>query len=207
MKTHPILFSSEMIHAILTGKKTMTRRTKGLNKVNQCPEDFEFYRIHNGVAKFCGRNNALNEVYIKCPYGTPGDILWVRETFQHTRCLNINPEDDTYGYVYKADRQPWKDIDGWKWKPGIHMPKEAARIFLKITDVGIERICDISDDDAIREGIISTASPRTSFKVLWEDINGPESWGANPWVWVVSFERIRKFERTHIKAVRERLTM
>jgi hypothetical protein len=110
-----ILFSTEMVQAILDGWKTQTRRVvktidaRGFRTANLPFEDFY------------GRE-------FKCPYGQPGDVLWVRETWAHTSQLNINPEDENYGYVYKADGQPWEDYEGWKWKPSIHMPREAARM-------------------------------------------------------------------------------
>lgn len=205
MKEHPILFSTPMVQAILEGRKTMTRRIVKPQPNAIAPFEYgmptEAYYgdwPHSGYAK-----------ELKCPYGQPGDHLWVRETFQHTKILNINPEDKNYGYVYKADGQPWEDYEGWTWKPSIFMPREASRIDLLIKSIRVERLQDISDKDAINEGIevihesdytvyknyllkvkLGSVNPIKSFRTLWQSINGPGSWEANPWVWVIEFERV-----------------
>lgn len=129
---------------------------------------------------------------IKCPYGEVGDRLWVKETF--TRAF---PNDTI---VYKASCNAV-----YKWEPSIFMPRIASRILLEITDVRVERLQDITINDAMNEGVEhmtfggwkdyrgileSFASPILSFYTLWESINGPNSCGANPWVWVISFKRI-----------------
>jgi hypothetical protein len=202
MKHRPILFSTDMVQAILEGRKTQTRRV-----VKPQP-------MHDSAPPHKDGNQWLHmgDVY-KCPYGQPGDVLWVREAWAHTSQLNINSEDENYGYVYKADGQTWKDYEGWTWKPSIHMPRKAARLFLRIKAVRVERLQEISDEDAIDEGLIHLNYKRYPsytynihkypngfgtaigcFSHLWESINGPESWDANPWVWVVEFERITKEE-------------
>jgi len=138
----------------------------------------------------------------ECPYGQIGDVLWVRETHQYTDAsLNFQP-----GYVYKATDPDWETMEGWKWNPSIHMPKAACRLWLKVTNVRVERLQDISEEDAIAEGIErinpegllafksyavdypATVFPYVSFQTLWHKINGRESWEANPWVWVIEFE-------------------
>ena len=200
MNINQILFSTEMVQAILAGRKTMTRQ----------------------VVKPQPPKGSKMGMIINTPYGLVGDVLWVRETWQHTEILNINVEDENYGYVYKADNQEWNNFEGWKWKPSIHMPKAAARIFLEITNVRVERLQSISEADAIAEGIQpllmsstqliemggqkyrdymsddkifgNPLSPITSFMTLWQSINGEESWNANPWVWVVEFKRVSKPE-------------
>jgi len=197
-RLRPMLFSTEMVQAILEGRKTQTRRVVKSQPRN-CTEE-RFY-------------NEEQPTYL-CPYGQAGDVIWVRETWSHTSQLNLNPEDDNYGFVYKADGQDWEDFDGWNWKPSIHMPFAAARIFLRVKSVRVERLQDISERDAIAEGIernpiangdgetvyksyitgVYTCYPYVSFRTLWQSINGPESWVANPWVWVVEFERITKEE-------------
>jgi len=201
----PILFSTAMVQAILDGRKTQTRR------VVKGPVMMLDYVVATTVP---------------CPYGQPVDTLWVRETWAHTLQLNINPEDENYGYVYKADGQPWEDYEGWRWKPSIHMPREAARLFLRIKSVRVERLQEISEDDACEEGIEIKTIPNAdagdyncyprnymisekdadgwpyfkeeqyieSFQSLWQSIKGPESWEANPFVWVVEFERITREE-------------
>lgn len=199
----PILFSTPMVQAILRNKKTQTRRIM--------PEQPNEYLLPCGTSKRYWANDPeyLKAKYYRSKYEI-GDILWVRETWQHTKCLSINWEDETYGYVYKADKQPWEDYEGWKWKPSIHMPKEAARLFLKITDIRVERLQDISQADAIAEGVESVRqlgrsyyklyygnkkfdydeSPIVSYMSLWQKINGKDSWSENPYVWVYEFERI-----------------
>lgn len=171
----PILFSTPMVQAILNRLKWQTRRvvkpqpdSRGPRTANVLFEDWHGKEIR--------------------PKYKAGDILWVRETWQHTKVLNLHPVDANYGYVYRADAQPWEDIEGWKWKSPIFMPKEACRIFLKVTDVRVERLQSISEADAKAEGVDSV----DSFFALWQKINGTESLAANPWVWVYEFESIPK---------------
>lgn len=158
MKFIPILFSTPMVQAILDERKTQTRRIVKEQIL--------------GIAR-PGEH--------KCPYGQPGDVLWVRETFQTWRL----------GYIHKAT---WSTElpENIKWKPGIHMPKEACRLFLEVVSIRIERLKDISEQDAISEGIIhkSMNHPCVEFQHLWESINGEDSWESNPWVWVIEFKRI-----------------
>jgi len=224
-KDRPILFSTPMVQAILDGRKTQTRRTRGLEEINKNPdswkkgattqtcrfwdadkeEDPNPIDIHYGF-RFNGNGN--HELYIPCPYGKPGDRLWVRETWQITYFLH--PSDENYGYIYKASEngKDWQEnTEEWKWKPSIHMPKAAARIWLEITDISVERLQDISKEDAIAEGIEPVADgyknymPKLSstsqfcwptayhsFQSLWESINGAESWDRSPWLWVVKFK-------------------
>jgi hypothetical protein len=220
MKMKPILFSTTMVQAILDGRKKMTRRV-----IKPQPlKPIQYYLlVHNEVVKMPiaiqeyskviskYSKKGYTQIYTKgplqgmigplCKYKV-GDVLWVRETWQHTKVLNINPEDENYGYVYKADDQPWEDYEGWKWKPSLFMPLDACRLFLKITNIRAERLQDITEEDAIYEGIINrhpfgfTAfgidqceSAKESFKYLWSVINGEKSWEENPFVWVIQFER------------------
>lgn len=189
MKFIPILFSTPMVQAILDGRKTQTRRV---------------IKPHlTDVASF-----------IKCPYGKPGDVLWVRETWQET--TSLHPSDQNYGYIYKAsdNGREWENnSENWKWKPSLFMPKQACRIFLKIKDVRVERLQDIDKQSAINEGVqiifdaethvpvykkynlketLGTINPILSFYILWETINGKGSVELNPWVWVIEFEQIEK---------------
>jgi hypothetical protein len=187
MKERPILFSTPMVQAIMEGRKTQTRR------------------IAKGHALQFLDAGLLSEYVSKqdlCPYGELGDILWVRETW----ALPVDADGNDAGYQYKADYSDGSER--WKWKPSIHMQKSACRLFLQITYIAIERLNDISDDDAIAEGIIgwSDASgfghpdhdyptvdnPVESYKSLWKKINGEESWNENPWVWVIEFKRIKR---------------
>lgn len=205
MEIRPILFSTPMVQAILDGRKTQTRRTKGLQLYNQEPSRYMF----NGFVD-CMQHisdlDFLTEIQIKSPYGNPGDVLWVRESF-HKQEMVLN-SSRWNNYIYKADHfLP----ESFKWKPSIHMPKEAARLFLKITDVRVERLCSISGSDALAEGLEKhpddqtgvhyknyqypnhfLITPKRAFQSLWEHINGEESWNKSPWVWVIEFERIEK---------------
>ena len=192
MKERPILFSAPMVRALLAGTKTQTRRIVKRQALEWLqPGMFAPEYVANP-------ENGL------CPYGQPGDRLWVREAFQR--------DPFKYGeYVYRASVRAETVFD--KWTPSIHMPRRASRITLEVTAARVERLQDISEDDAKAEGIcalpIQTAEPgcwwtadvsagaalhgRTpagAYRLLWEQINGPGSWDANPWVWVVEFRRI-----------------
>ena len=210
MKERPILFNTEMVQAILQGRKTQTRRVIKANipekaKFIGCRESKEegvgFYFSDGTTGNMQGFYPSLfGNLY--CPYGQVGDILWVRESFSKKK--------DTV--VYRANVcSKWDLPDGFSWKPSIHMPKDVARIFLKIKDVRIERLFDISEIDSQMEGVSfeivnkikeykDYLNPKHTFPVyaklsfisLWEKINGEKSLELNPWVWVVEFERIEK---------------
>lgn len=209
MKERPILFSAPMVRAILEGRKTQTRRVvKGFA--------LEWLTMQNGFnAKFV----ALPENHL-CPYGAPGDRLWVRETFRFTdvldqdspsrvgeRCVDAGYRTPWAPLQFEADvrRMNWEHIgtpphDGppmpGKLRPAIHMPRWASRIMLDVTAVLVERLQDISIADCISEGIArgGPENPdgieREEYRALWEQINGPDSWDVNPWVWVVDFKRV-----------------
>ena len=215
MKYTPILFSTSMVQAILEGRKTMTRRKVkdfGNQKfeVGMWEDDLRPYALEPLVSDKKGLLKGIPCSLIDnshlCPYGYVGDILWVRETWQW-----VDIKKDYTGYVYKASGGlDWEmSNEDWKWEPSIFMPKKACRLFLKITDIKVERLHDISEADAICEGIFKaescgeimyynnkqgggSLSAKKSFKILWAKINGEESWNANPWVWVISFEQIEK---------------
>ena len=179
MKTKPILFSTQMVEAILSGRKTMTRRV-----IRPQPSKYDTEKIVN-----------WNEVIYPTPKFLKGDILWVRETFTYDSYFQDNSEI----IIYKADDPNYPLNSGQKWKPSIFMPKEACRIFLKITDIKVERLQDISEEDAIKEGVkidyIGSYRHCYGFVDLWKSINGEQSWIDNPFVWVISFERIEKPEK------------
>ncbi|MFO0359263.1 MAG: hypothetical protein ACK50N_02085 [Flavobacteriales bacterium] len=206
MKTYPILFSTETVQAILEGRKTQTRRVIK-------PQPADSFLNNGHVIAFVTEKTLNHTVY--CPYGEVGDVLWVRETW----CLTtpFGPEEYYFGYktssqaeIKASEKYDYYSPD--EWKPSIHMPKEACRIFLQITNIRVERLKDISAADAFREGINYSydeeegykywhyikkkfgPSPIHSFQTLWESINGEESWEANPWVWVIEFERTVKPE-------------
>ncbi len=208
IKERPILFSAPMVRAILEGRKTVTRRAV----------KFPFIDRAAGC-ELSGNEIGREEARNNCPYGVPGQRLWVRETFIDLRGTGVEHRPDPDGplqrYAYAADWRPGSYSDearkdfGLKYKPSIHMPRAASRILLEITVVRVERLGAISDEQALAEGIrlytdhaelgdwyhvegIETysAEPRKSFELLWSSINGPGSWEANPWVWVVEFKRV-----------------
>lgn len=173
MKDRPILFSAPMVRAILANTKTQTRRVARVNP------------MHQGMALEPGE--MAHGIPLKtCPYGQPGDRLWVRETWAPL----------TVGYAYRAD-PVWNGPPADRWRPSIHMPRAASRITLEVTGVRVEKLQDISEADAQAEGAARHISPaafltghRQGYRLLWESINGPDSWAANPWVWVIEFKRI-----------------
>lgn len=202
--------------------KTQTRRLRGLEYVNQLPDVWQPYSdpgiMGNGkYGQLFQHKGSGNIVMCACPYGHPGDVLWVRESW--STCYNAATIE--FDYKYKADHGLYiDDVRPVKWKPSIHMPRKAARIFLRITDIRVERLQDITDKDARAEGVefqgfdqtigsknyldgswfVSWGTlpefipinqlARRSFETLWQSINGTDSWAANPWVWVISFKRI-----------------
>lgn len=202
MKMRPILFSAPMVRALLADRKTMTRRAIKKPEPTLFPDWFAsaswepdfglVVKDHEGK----GRGTWTRE----CPYGKPGDILWVRETFA---------TDDGKTFWYRADGETYNH--GLPWKPSIHMPRRAARIILQVKSVRVERLAPISELDAYDEGAQEWAaeivrdgnkfpSVRHAFRALWESINGKDSWDANPWVWVVEFRRLGPDEVTRLRA-------
>jgi hypothetical protein len=196
---HPILFSTAMVQAILEGRKTQTRRVmKPQPEWRKAPENVmmsDGYAWEKGGTRleaWPDEEKFAREIAKYCPYGKPGDTLWVRETWGK----------DKYGqYHYRAE-YPEHDSEPYPiWHPSIHMPKEAARLLLTVKDVRVERLHDISEEDASAEGmdyLYETGQfkkePYTSteaFEWLWNEINKSRgfSWETNPWVWVVEFER------------------
>lgn len=186
----PIVFNAQMVRAILEGRKTVTRRVvkfpRGWNP------KFTGY-IPDGAVLY-GSNNIPAA---KAPVQV-GDVLWVRETWSRM---------ETGQYLYKADNE--KPISYLGWRPSIHMPREAARIFLRVTDVRVERLQDITPDQIDAEGCKEWAYSATTgellpsgpswFKIAWDNTVKAKnmstySWDANPWVWVIEFERINKEE-------------
>lgn len=208
-----MLFSTPMVQAILDGRKTQTRRVLK-PQVRACShQDYTEAEWKNSPTEWtvkegyaycglCGNGIEYSKNFsgIKCPYGQPGDRIWVREKWK--------PNDILMGwpYHYYAANDTFTHPDNEKWKPPIFMPKAAARIWLEVVDVRVERLQDINENDAVSEGVeqnpdgswrdyIAPArlwqdAAKPSFQSLWQFINGVESWEANPWVWVVEFKRI-----------------
>jgi hypothetical protein len=204
MAIKPILFNTEMVQAILDGRKTCTRRVAKnvpdhTHRIEPVYENGRF-QFDCFYSSYVAALDADADFCMPClpPY-QQGDILYVRETWSHP----IVPSDKNR-YVYRADEVA---EDGFKneahiWHPSIHMPKEAARIWLKVTDVRVERLQEISGEDLIKEGIDFFRSNyvRVAFdeyKNIWNstikksDIDR-YGWDANPWVWVIEFERCEK---------------
>lgn len=209
MKERPILFSAPMVRAILEGRKTMTRRVvkNSINELHirgnpvQLLADWALSGLRSfegNVAEFeiqCDVDDTYYE-QTKCPYGTPGDRLWVRETWQK------NTMQTGFPYYYRATDE---DFVSGPWRPSIFMPRAASRILLEIESVRVERLLGITNEDAIAEGVErwpdenwksygkhtgKYTHPRDSFLSLWQSINGPNSWEQNPWVWVIEFKRV-----------------
>lgn len=220
MKERPILFSTPMILALLDGRKSMTRRIVSKSgwleqfskvdlerDVEVAMEPDDKIKLLKGLcASFDG-----GEWVVKSKWEV-GDILWVRETFSDPQLYDGHEPD----FVYRADGEIQQHGHG-KWKPSIFMPKEACRIRLEIIGIKVERVQDISEVDARREGIYKEhegfnnwyknylfdikkqntpamfkSDPIASFKSLWQSINGVESWESNPFVWCISFKIIKK---------------
>lgn len=213
MKERPILFSGPMVQAILEGRKTQTRRVikpqpRGIwgSGVEQPGNPLGFrsdaFHVHCNIAG--------EPRFLYCPFGRPGDRLWVRETWA-PMCRVADPdchcEDESRHYFeYRADTgnsRPgfWPDPtedefqDAPAWKPSIHMPRRACRLELEVTRVRVERIREITLTDVFAEGCILSTNPKSTgdFKNLWDSINGARGfgWETNPWVWVIDFKPIK----------------
>jgi hypothetical protein len=190
MTERPILFSAPMVRAILAGTKTQTRRV-----VKPAHKAWIEMPVTHQLGEWDKR---------PLPYGKPGDRLWVRETWQavsgndRARHIMTHPRPDRGWLEYAAT--PRADEPAYKWRPSIHMPRWASRITLEVTGVRVERLQDISEADAMAEGVhysllekIQAGQDRWArhaYKKLWESIHGPGSWDLNPWVWVVEFKGV-----------------
>ncbi|MFG6654960.1 hypothetical protein ACG0Z5_10870 [Scandinavium sp. M-37] len=204
MKERGMIFNGEMVRALLDGRKMQTRRP--IKPQPELTERSGFSwknRVYGSGST--DRETNRNFAHIACPHGKPGDRIWVRETF------SIVPDHDepagSAAVLYAADGTgPYG-----KWRPSIHMPREYSRILLEISNVGVQRIQSISQNDAAREGLIrlpatgryclnqgdqyfggASHDAREVFSWLWSDIYGEENWNANPWVWVIEFKRVEE---------------
>lgn len=191
MKERGMIFNSEMVRAILDGRKTQTRR----------PVKFPVHDKNLGCElagnELAGELSAGN--YLNSEFGKQGDRIWVRETW-----ARYNIDQDSYDMAYRATPpEDWPE-EG-KWRPSIHMPRWASRILLEITGVRVERLNAISQEDAQDEGMELTGwrptysdpdsggevwTPYDNFARLWDSIYGEGSWKVNPWVWVIEFKRV-----------------
>jgi hypothetical protein len=221
MAERPILFSAPMVRALLAGTKTQTRRI-----VKPQPDSVKRLGPFGAPVPYrlapppTDMPTATLEKPIRCPYGVPGDVLWVRENVAADRingggvCLYY-PADKAS--VRTVETNLWERLHHYDEKrrrlgsevPSIHMPRWASRITLRITDVRVERLNDISADDAdaecfggdFPENVLPELFPKREggwghlslpecYARLWEHINGPGSWGENPWIWALTFERV-----------------
>ena len=192
MKERPILFNAPMVRALLAGTKTQTRRAAKLPVVGAEGSVSEVVPslLPNRGDLWDFRRMLDNPMAVRCPYGQPGDRLWVCETFGHfERNENFAPGCEVF---YRADGE---SLAVEPWRPSIHMPRWASRISLGITSVRVERLQDISRGDAMAEGcpfpnMAQGPDPRDWYAELWGAINGPDSWAENPWAWVIEFKAI-----------------
>lgn len=195
MKERPILFSAPMVRALMAGKKTQTRReVKDRHLLGGPP---------------------VEELLKLCPYGQPGDRLWVKETFFDVRPWRHAPifagvtGDFIYRaeYEYREQRRQGKVIGCHPWRPSIFMRRVESRLMLELVSVRVERLQEITREDAVAEGVFfdvylegytadgeagcfHVSDPRIAYAKLWEKLNGAGSWAANPWVWVLEFKRV-----------------
>jgi hypothetical protein len=199
VKERPILFSAPMVKAILAGTKTQTRRV--VTKRNSVlgsgtwPEDGlarAFPQRDGSKLMLPGEDDTSHRLW---PKWEPGDRLWVKETHCYFN------EANELVVAYRADEWTECPADNDKWKPSIFCTRAASRITLEITKVRVERLQDITDADALAEavgptdpkwvGTVYTGKWKSVFNQLWQSINGPDSWAANPWVWVIEFRRVQ----------------
>jgi hypothetical protein len=214
VKEHPILFSGPMVRAIIEGRKTQTRRvvkpSLGLQStwltvegINRSPRLEMVYtnpdRIY-GAQMEHPLGGPLG--FVRCPYGQPGDLLWVRETWGAWPSRMGGVQVDSLRF--RADGEYQNEHNAWRWRPSIHMPRWASRLTLRITDVRVQRVQDITYNECIYEGLTELltdeqqtdaehrAFGKKCFARLWDSINAKRgySWESNPWVWAISFERV-----------------
>ncbi len=239
MRERPILFSAPMVCAILDGRKTQTRRVAKIPWRPGANPSFSQAKAFQNAGEFRIAGSEELTTGFRCPYGTPGDRLWVKETWADVNLdgapgIAYRADDDVrdlmedrsfldrHGGFNYEDRR-FKHVEGGKqgnhfavwysdlvggssgrWRPAIHMPRWVSRITLEITGVRVERLRDISEDDAKAEGCKPVEFDRDDdcgngwteywyvggYQRLWDEINGAGAWTANPWVWVVEFKRV-----------------
>ena len=209
MKEHPIIFSGPMVRAILDARKTQTRRlmkSQPPAKPSGCrPLKIATATDDEGAELFAYAIGAGNGGWnVRCPYGVPGDRLWVRETSRERMPADKTLADtdggiEIYEFLTTAARSAWTCE---RWTPAIYMPRWASRITLEIVDVRAQRLQDISEADAKAEGVLGVdwghgqdyggkACYRKSFAALWDLIHAQRApWSSNPWIWALTFRRI-----------------
>ena len=204
VKEHPILFKGELVRAILDGRKTVTRRV-----VKDAPSDADS-AMRCVAAETCidmkpgsvfwrfGVPGGISEGF-RCPYGVPGDRLWVREALRCSDCWRYAADDVMVVIGNLAEAVGWAFRNEKRHCPSIHMPRWASRITLEVTDVRVERLQEISTLDAMAEGVAPVEavgvgpSYTRAFHLTWDRINGKRApWDSNPWVWRVEFRRVQQ---------------
>lgn len=193
VKSRPILFSAPMIQALLAGTKTQTRRALKFPKWSDAHGGVEFSGLDDGPSVIAKVSGCFAD--LPCPYGVPGDYLWCRETWARYKI-----DQDSHCTAYRAT-QPADWPEGGNWRPSIFMPRRESRITLRMTEVRLQRLQEISEADAIAEGCpavslfdldCDSTPPSHYYRDLWESINGSGSWAANPLVWAISFDVIKR---------------
>ncbi len=219
MQERPIIFNTEMVRAILDNRKTMTRRVIKAPLSNDVGEFLrQLWPCRRNKYEYMGDPKQGYEVSLK-PYAFPGDKLWVRETWAASKLYNLCPPrdipDKTDIFYSVGDAG---DTKVTKWRPSIHMPKKFCRLWLEVKRIRIERLQDISEEDAKAEGIKAfkfsqgsigygterlalgamNTNAKNAFRFLWDCINGEPrkngvdiSWDANPWVWIIEFDLVK----------------
>lgn len=192
MREHPLLMKGPLVRATLEGRKTQTRRPLR----NQPPSGYHLVRVYGPWAEFENDGPTLAKYSTKSPLGETGDRLWVRETWQHFQNVGQRaadfPEYQRFpaNCFYRADESNprTKPLSG-KWRPSLLMPRWACRLVLPLVSVLVERVQDITEEDAKAEGVEPVeGSYREGFRAVWESIY--ETWDLNPWVWVAEWKDI-----------------
>ena len=224
MKTSPILFSGPMVRALLDGTKTQTRRVMKPQPTLEPDKTWDWNPEPRGISYFWMPDEGPGARIIeRCPYGVPGDLLWVRETWgvrgwmsdpaplagEHLEGLRLTLNyraDDHMSWTRYPDDPEYARIrslvkcynDETRWRPSTNMPRWASRLTLRITDVRVQRVRDISDDDVEKEGLAWYSLgghprwPRNGrFAENWVTMHGRQSWCNNEWVWALSFDVVR----------------
>ena len=215
---HPIIFNSWSIRRILAGEKTQTRRIVKPQPPDEAPAETAVATGPPWIARVAQCDGEQRRVI--CPYGQPGDMLWVREAFRLPAHSDGNETPSEYTgrggnlvYWEATDESSFGEPGcGWgRKRPSIHMPRELCRLRLRVEDVHVERVQDIQPDDVDAEGVANRPDPdgapwqkwetadgpetnfaHIAFRTLWNDIHGDGAWDENPWVWVVEFLQIDK---------------
>lgn len=205
MNARPILFSAPMVQALLEGRKTQTRRIMKPQPIQRDNYWLSKDCFWTARKPYCTVSDGFKNPIDNCPYGQPGDLLWVREAFWRRKdaVAILSATCDLNAIRYAADNDASDLLESSEKKPSIHMPRWASRLTLEITGVRIERLQDITHEDVLAEGIDEKMAAeifnkqrgalvgeayKYGFWHLWESINGAGSWDTNPWIWALTFK-------------------